>query len=200
MTCKFHNCTNRLIARGLCTKHYQQRKAALQKGLPWQELQTFATYTADQCDNGDRSSWIPLHDKSHNLVARALVDTARWQELMQSRWFLADGYAQTKIKGRNYKMHRIVVDCPEGLQVDHLNHDRLDNRNSNLRIVTARQNSENHSHRQFRGTTLHRSTGKWIAQVSVNYENHYLGVYETREEAASVAREFRKLHMTNSND
>jgi hypothetical protein len=162
------------------------------------ETSAWPTYTFAQCDNGDGSAWIPLHDKTRTLVGKATVDASNWEFLMASHWWLSYGYAHSKRNGRNVKMHRLVTDCPTGLVVDHINHDRLDNRLENLKVVTTAENSQNHTPRPYRGTTQH-PTGKWMAQVCVDYKNHYLGLYETREEAAEVARKFRLQNMTNSN-
>lgn len=52
----------------------------------------------------------------------------------------SSGYAVTK---RNTRLHRVILDCPEGSFVDHINHDKLDNRKSNLRIVTRSENQMN---------------------------------------------------------
>ena len=40
-------------------------------------------------------------------------------------------------------LHRMLTKCPEGLQVDHINRNPLDNRRENLRIVTQRENIKN---------------------------------------------------------
>lgn len=60
-----------------------------------------------------------------------------------------DGYIILKIKGRQYKAHRIVYalhnnEMPAG-ELDHINRVRDDNRIENLRVVTRRQNILNTS-------------------------------------------------------
>jgi hypothetical protein len=89
-------------------------------------------------------------------------------------------------------MHRDVMGAPDGLLVDHINQNGLDNRRSNLRIATGAQNQRNAHGRgihrgkasssAFRGVS--RSKGKWGAHVSVNGRNIRLGTFVTEEAAA----------------
>jgi hypothetical protein len=52
----------------------------------------------------------------------------------------------TKNNNGEYKrniLHRVLIDCPDGLFVDHINHNPLDNRKQNLRICTKQENLRN---------------------------------------------------------
>src|SRR5215470_7214120 len=66
-----------------------------------------------------------------------LVKNYLWHT--QTNW-TSGFYART---GRGLLMHRLITGCPKGKEVDHINHDTLDNRRSNLRIVTHKQNQQN---------------------------------------------------------
>lgn len=44
---------------------------------------------------------------------------------------------------KRVRLHRFITKCPKGLQVDHVNHNTLDNRKENLRVVTLFQNQQN---------------------------------------------------------
>ena len=70
--------------------------------------------------------------------------------LIVYEWKLDTGYVQCALNGKNWLKHRIVaiqfLDNPLGLsQVDHINHIRDDNRSSNLRWVSRRDNQRNRS-------------------------------------------------------
>lgn len=81
----------------------------------------------------------------------AIVDDAYYQVLCKYKWNLdRDGYAynvsRSKENWRNYvyvSMSRLIMDCPKGLEVDHLNRIRLDNRSNNLRICSHKENMKN---------------------------------------------------------
>lgn len=86
-------------------------------------------------------------------------------------------------------MHRLLIGAPKGKQVDHRNHDGLDNRRRNLRLATSSQNLANQLKNpgrssRFKGVTWHRRGGKWQAQIAVEGKRRYLGLHETEEAAA----------------
>ena len=103
-------------------------------------------------------------------------------------------------KRRQLQLHRWIMDTPEGLQVDHINHDTLDNTRSNLRNVTASENMQNlHtkplSNSGFRGVAWHKGCGKWRALIWLNGTNAHLGLFDDVKQAAQVAHEARIRFM-----
>lgn len=94
---------------------------------------------------------IPLRNRAGEVIAYTLVDADLYPELARWRWSLGDtGYVVRSIQipgGRQQKLrlHRVVMGCTtgDGLEVDHINRDRLDNRRANLRFVTRQENIRN---------------------------------------------------------
>ncbi len=79
--------------------------------------------------------------------------TAMWNQYTRSfyayRW-VGTGYK----RGTTQYLHRFLMDLPRGdkRQVDHINHDTLDNRRSNIRVVTQSENAKNRlSHKVLQG-------------------------------------------------
>lgn len=103
-------------------------------------------------------------------------------------------YARTNVGPRNsrkaLKMHRLIMNAPDGVHVDHINGDGLDNRRENLRIATAQQNSANSRKprgcltSKFKGVAWHKNAGKWRAYIAVNRGQRHLGLYDDEIEAA----------------
>lgn len=108
-----------------------------------------------------------------------------------------------RIDGERSKwlLHRTILDAPSSLVVDHTNHDTLDNRRSNLRLLTNAQNFQNmngpykNSKSGIRGVCWHKATSKWYAFIKVNGKCKYLGLYDDIKEAEIVAIEARKRMM-----
>lgn len=85
----------------------------------------------------------------NNTGNKAVIDDDDY-DLVTSfgKWYENDsGYAikKTRLNGKNIsiRMHILVNNTPKGLHTDHINGNRLDNRKSNLRTVTAAINSWN---------------------------------------------------------
>jgi hypothetical protein len=111
--------------------------------------------------------WISHHDKNIDYAQRALP----------------------KEKGiqKDQKMHHVIMGYPpEGLMIDHINGNGLDNRKSNLRFVTNRQNCMNRHQNttsRYPGVTWNKRAGKWNAQAQVFGKHKHIGTFRKEEDA-----------------
>ena len=120
-----------------------------------------------------------------------------------------DGYRRVGIKGKIYLEHRsIMMLCfghiPENAETDHINHVRNDNRLFNLRFVTRSENSKNQSvsSKNTSGVTgvyFSKAKKKYIAQIKVNRETIYLGIFDTLEGATEARRQADRKYKFNNN-
>lgn len=117
----------------------------------------------------------------------ALVSRFSWQAFLakSGQW-----YATNRKCGR---LHRLIMDAPAGMQVDHRNGNTLDNRRDNLRICTHQQNQWNRKRSpgrsRFKGVTFwgSRPTRKpWMARIEKNGKRIGLGYFATEAEAAQA--------------
>ena len=126
----------------------------------------------------------------------ALVDDEDYGFLMRYKWFVhprpkGEWMARGYVDGKEVLMHRLILNAPAGLTVDHINHNQLDNRRSNLRLCTQGENDRNK--RKFKGQSRYKGVTpcghKWRAWISLGGRSAYLGTRATEEEAAQLYNE-----------
>lgn len=96
-----------------------------------------------------------------------------------------------KGKPKIFRMHRLIMNPPEKLLVDHIDGDGLNNQRCNLRIATHTQNSANcHKRRKnksgYLGVTWIADEGVWYAQISFMGHKHHLGGFKNIIDAAKA--------------
>ncbi len=126
----------------------------------------------------------------------AKIDIADWPIVAPFRWHATSDknksiYASREVKKggrRHILMHRAIISPAADRWTDHRNRDSLDNRRCNLRECTPTQNIANKPSlvRDLKGITFHRRANKWMAQITVDGHNHYLGIFATKEDAAKA--------------
>lgn len=100
-------------------------------------------------------------------------------------------YVYTTVKGKFTYFHTVILNNLECVkQVDHINRDKLDNRRKNLRFCNLQQNSFNQGISKantlgYKGLHRHKS-GRWNVGITFCQRIISLGIYDTKEEAASV--------------
>ena len=153
---------------------------------------------------------IPLHTKSKGIKGYAIVDVADADWANQWRWRLdSHGYAARSTlfpdgKWREVFLHRELLGLVrgDGMEGDHRDRDRLNCRRRNLRPLPKKgnPNSQNRgsnlrSSSSYRGVSWHKANQKWTAQVVVNHKKIYLGSFDSEDDAAIVAKNFRQQTM-----
>lgn len=126
----------------------------------------------------------------------AIVDDEDFEWLSQWKWCYHNGYAvrtDNSLPRRTVLMHREVMKAPDGLEVDHKHFNRLDNRKSELEIVTHQKNQANlpmfkTNKSGFKGVNWDKVRKRWIAFICREGKRKNLGRYDTPEEAAEAYR------------
>lgn len=125
----------------------------------------------------------------------AWVDDEDFDRVSRYKWTLdTNGYVVRKetLPGkvkRKVLLHRFIMNAPHGFDVDHEDHDPLNNLKSNLRICTRSQNSMNRgpkpgSSSQYKGVSFHKRDKAWRACLTVSGQRIDLGYHYTEQEAA----------------
>lgn len=151
---------------------------------------------------------VPLYNRDGAIVAFTTVDDADYAATAAHRWHRdARGYA------RRYEMapdgrkivvlvHRVLLGLEpgDGLEADHINRDRLDNRRANLRVATRAENVLNRGpHRgstsRYRGVWWEADKAKWRARGRLNGVRTSLGVFDDELAAATAAARWRAANL-----
>lgn len=76
-----------------------------------------------------------------------VIDLEDAEKCKNYKWFLSFDEILNSFYVKTFKypysLHRVIMDCPKGFVVDHINHNTLDNRKVNLRICTHAENMKN---------------------------------------------------------
>lgn len=123
-----------------------------------------------------------------------LIDVEDYDLVKPYKWHVdPNGYVITKIDNIVIKQHRMVLGLKNNdpREVDHINHNQLDNRKSKLRIVNRSQNCMNtrigsNNKSGIKGVYKPKGFNKWCVQIQANGKKQYLGSYEKLEDAISV--------------
>ncbi len=118
-----------------------------------------------------------------------------------------DGYLLIMVQSRLYKAHRLAWlyvsgEWPED-QIDHINRNRSDNRITNLREVSHKQNQQNRSKPSnstsgHPGVSWYKRYYKWVARITHNYKLIHLGYFTDREEAIAARKAAEKLYWSDT--
>lgn len=123
-----------------------------------------------------------------------IIDLNDFLRVIKCKWHLRDGYVKNS-SGRF--LHRLIMNCSDRKVVDHINHNSLDNRKSNLRICSISENSFNrlganiNSYTGIRGVSYNYKSNKFVACFSCNNKIYDLGSFGTLSEAKETIRAAR---------
>lgn len=144
----------------------------------------------------------------------ALIDDEDADKVKEYRWRLLEGYVRGrgqylgKVPSRSGKrytryvevaLHRLVMDAPDDMRVDHKDHNPLNCQKYNLRICTHAQNSFNKRKKwgtsRFKGVSWDSGHGKWRAHIGVNYKLIPLGDFDDETDAARAYNQAAVKHF-----
>lgn len=152
--------------------------------------------------NGEGTAYVAI-SKGKEVI----VDKNDLEKVRKYRWYatpnsMGSYYAMAKEGNKTIYMHRYLIDAPEGMFVDHINHNTLDNRRTNLRVVTHQENDTNRngayntSKTGIRGVSVHKCKPSGFMYI---FRCHCVTCKETKyfpftKEGLEAARVFAEAH------
>lgn len=194
--CSVENCHNKVMAKGLCSKHYSQLR---------RYSKIFKYSSRDKTNHIEileDHAEIFLIDKNNEICAKALIDLDDVDKVKNIKWHRSDLQRSTYYCISNNsewrRIHRLIMGVTDkDIVVDHINHNGLDNRKSNLRICTSGQNTCNcltskNNKSGHKEVYWSKERKKWCVQISINNKTKGLGRYDTIEEAIEAREKAAK--------
>lgn len=151
-------------------------------------------------------TYIEISSPRHG-IKKCYIDKEDVGEVQEHRWCVIKYkrkkqedvfYVRCKIKvndkWKTKSLHRFLTKAEDGLQIDHIDGNPLDNRRSNLRAVTHQQNHFNRT--SARGCYWNKLLKKYQAQITVDGKQIHLGCFDTEQEARAAYLEAKeKYHI-----
>lgn len=190
--CDIEGCDKEVFAKGLCSKHYSQIR---RHGKILEQTSRSSNKIVVHEDFVE----IYLNDIHSNIIGAAIIDLEDLQYIEGYKWHAKEErngfiYARNNQVG---PLHRYILSkysqLEEGRVVDHIDHNTLNNRKSNLRICTNQQNVTNsrvpkNNKSGYKGVYWCSSRQKWQAQVTINNKTKYIGRYNNLEDAIEARK------------
>jgi hypothetical protein len=146
---------------------------------------------------------VPIYARDGSVKAEFLIDDEDADRVCQWRWRLnPQGYVVRNFrrpgaqrgKFDTVPLARFLLGIEkvgrDGVWVDHINRDRLDNRKANLRICDGSSSPQNRSawgKSKYRGVSWRKDSKKWVARVWINGTSYFLGYFDNEDEAGAAA-------------
>lgn len=159
-------------------------------------------------------------DRKDGSQLETLIDTSDLQRAMEFQWkwsphwdkhtksYYVEGKSYEKGGKREYfSLHRWIMQPEKDYEVDHINHDTLDNKRNNLRILPKGTNQQNYEgarkHNKtsgIRGVSWAKNLNKWRASFRIDGKTYHVGLFDNLDEAEMAIKAARAKYMPYSTD
>lgn len=195
-TCIIDGCDRIAFTRGYCRKHYNRL-------LIYGDASKRTIYDKNEIKIIGDICKMSLYDVKGNIIGETIFDLEDFDRVKDKKWGKTDGkHDDIYVCSRSFEnnkhtsLHRFIMNAKDGDVVDHINGNTVDNRKSNLRIVTNSQNAMNAkisslSKSGYKGVSYMKRYNKWRAYIKYNGKQEHLGVFDDIGEAVN-ARQIRE--------
>ena len=178
--CKVEGCNNKVIEKGYCNNHYMQ---------VWNHGKVLerTKYTPNEIRIVGDICYMDLYNTKNEVKATTKFNKEHLDKVKKYKWcYVFNEYTSSRYNKKKVYLHRIIK---KGKEIDHIDCDKLNNLNNNLRVVTRRQNSINKYSKNY---YYNKKRNKYGVVLSCNGDTKKFGYFKTEEEAKKVAQKERK--------
>ena len=172
----------------LCCKHRHQMDK-------YGQITERTKYDENKIINIGEYSVIEICNKNGEVVCKGFISNNKVEEIKKYRWCLnGQGYLVSRINGKLVRMHRLLLNAKDGEYCDHINNNRLDNRDENLRFCTRQQNCFNSSIGSKNssgviGVSWSKIHQLWVAEMKINGKRVLMKYFKNMEDAIKARKQ-----------
>lgn len=147
-------------------------------------------------------AYLSLYDKHNNQIAEAIIDTKNIILIKNYKWYLrSDGYvATTNYNGEYQYLHKVICNNNTKKYIDHIDRNKLNNTESNLREASGSENQMNKGLRSNNksgkaGVFWSKQNNKWRAMITIRKKRISLGYFKKFEDAVQARKEAEEKYF-----
>lgn len=139
-----------------------------------------------------------------NKNKQILVDDEDYTRLCEYKWY-TNWYGYAVDTKKDIRIHRLIMNAPDGLVVDHMDGNPLNNQKHNLRLCTYAENSRNRTKLNknntsgVHGVSWSKVRNRWHAQIKVDRIKIHLGSFINLEDAIKARINAEIVYFNNFN-
>lgn len=192
--CQADGCKEKSVLHNYCRKH-------------WEQIQRYGEIR--NRSNRDPNNFvikgdvciIDLYNRYSEKIAETIIDAEDYEKCKEYKWCLMSMHPRGRYVMNNTvgKLAQFILGVKTSVNnhLDHINGDTLDNRKSNLRVITNQQNQlkkkiQVNNRSGYRGVHWYQNPGKtsaWEAHIRFNKKGYFLGRFKSKHDAAKAYNE-----------
>jgi len=192
--CLINNCDNKVFCKNLCQKHYTQ-------------MYRYGKVSRTQNDPneiiiGRKICEMYLYDKKGRYKTSTFFDLEFLEKVKRYKWYVTKRHRNTHYAGTNITktngqhkillLHQLILPCKKPLMSDHIDGNGLNNKLSNLRKATNRQNQENRIDNRNSYVGITKIKNKYRMQIWINGKNISKYGFNTIQDAVQSRRQIKQ--------
>lgn len=193
--------SDKYVFKSVITQQYLCNKHRTQLNTKGKIKRT--RYDANEIILKDNYAIMKIYNINGKEIAETLIDINDVEKIKLYKWALSGGrikYVTSINNDHQLLLHRLIMNANDNQMVDHINHNTLDNRKSNLRLSN---NITNHQNMKIRsnntsgvpGVGWSKKYNKWRSRIKVNKKEIHLGYFDDFNEAVKVRKEAEQKYF-----